>query len=71
MMVEEMLHRESMLTMMDTSNKDTVDWAKVDDTRYMAKIVLLRVIEKLYVVPIQEPAFFVGVEQMWNGYNGS
>ena len=49
-----------------------VDWAVVSDARYWAvvsdardwvKTVLSRVIEKLYVLWIQEPAVFAGVEE--------
>ncbi|KAJ9701582.1 hypothetical protein PVL29_006805 [Vitis rotundifolia] len=38
-------------------------WAEVDDTEDLVKIVLSRIIEKLCVVCIQEPAVFFGVEQ--------
>ena len=36
---------------------------KMNHTKDLVKIVLLRVIEKLYVLRIQEPSVFVGVEQ--------
>ncbi|XP_034686750.1 putative inactive disease susceptibility protein LOV1 [Vitis riparia] len=42
---------------------DTIDRAEVDDSRDLVKLVLPRVIEKLCVVWIQEPAVFVGVEE--------
>ena len=58
-----MRHRNCTLKMIDTPDWDTIDWAEVDDTRNLAKIVLSRVIEKLYVVRIQEPAVLVGVEE--------
>ena len=38
-------------------------WAVVSDARDWVKTVLSRVIEKLYVLRIQEPAVFVGVEE--------
>ncbi|KAJ9701550.1 hypothetical protein PVL29_006773 [Vitis rotundifolia] len=60
---KEMRHRNSTLKMIDTPDWDTIDWAEVDDTQDLAKIVLSRVIEKLYVVRIQEPAVLVGVEE--------
>ncbi|WJZ88175.1 hypothetical protein VitviT2T_007503 [Vitis vinifera] len=55
---KEMQHRNSPLKM-----NDTINWAEVHDTRDLVKIVLSRVIEKLYVVRIQEPAVLVGVEE--------
>ena len=55
---KEMQHRNSPLKM-----NDTINWAEVHDTRDLVKMVLSRVIEKLYVVRIQEPAVLVGVEE--------
>ncbi|KAL6342549.1 hypothetical protein AAG906_012402 [Vitis piasezkii] len=55
---KEMRHRNSPLKM-----NTTINWAEVHDTRDLVKIVLSRVIEKLYVVRIQEPAVLVGVEE--------
>ena len=60
---KEMRHRNSTLKTNDTPDWDTINWAEVDDTRDLAKIVLSRVIEKVYVVRIQEPTVFVGVEE--------
>ncbi|KAJ9701570.1 hypothetical protein PVL29_006793 [Vitis rotundifolia] len=59
---KEMRHRNSTLKTNDTPDWDTINWAEVDDTRDLAKIVLSRFIEKLYVVRIQEPTVLVGVE---------
>ncbi|RVW25371.1 putative late blight resistance protein-like R1A-6 [Vitis vinifera] len=60
---KEMRHRNSTMKMNDTPDWDTIDWAEVDDSKDLLKIVLSRVIEKLCVVWIQEPAVFVGVEE--------
>ncbi|WJZ88184.1 hypothetical protein VitviT2T_007512 [Vitis vinifera] len=67
---KEMRHRNTTMKMNDTPDWDTIDrdWdaidrAEVDDSRDLVKIVLSRVIEKLCVVWIQEPAVFVGVEE--------
>ena len=48
---EEMRLRNTVLKIIDRDARDSV------------KIVLSRVIEKLYVLRIQEPAIFVGVEE--------
>ena len=56
---EEIRHRNSFHTL----DWDTIDWVKVDDTGDSVKIVLSRVIEKLYILQIQEPSIFVGVEE--------
>ncbi|KAJ9701579.1 hypothetical protein PVL29_006802 [Vitis rotundifolia] len=55
----------SFLKMLDECSirNYTPDWTEVDDSRDLVKIVLSRVIEKLCVVWIQEPAVFVGVEE--------
>ncbi|KAJ9701584.1 hypothetical protein PVL29_006807 [Vitis rotundifolia] len=60
---KEMRHRNSTMKMNYTPHWDTIDWAEVDDSRDLVKIVLSRVIEKLCVEWIQEPAVFVGVEE--------
>ncbi|RVW25358.1 putative disease resistance RPP13-like protein 2 [Vitis vinifera] len=60
---KEMRHRNSTMKMNDTPDWDTIDWAEVHDSKDLLKIVLSRVIEKLCVVWIQEPAVFVGVEE--------
>ncbi|KAL6347408.1 hypothetical protein AAG906_018618 [Vitis piasezkii] len=60
---KEMRHRNSTMKMNDTPDWDTIDWAEVDDSKDLLKIVLSRVIKKLCVVWIQEPAVFVGVEE--------
>ncbi|XP_034681062.1 probable disease resistance protein At1g58602 [Vitis riparia] len=51
------------MKMNDKPARNTIDWAEVDDTADLVKIVLSRIIEKLCVVCIQEPAVFFGVEQ--------
>ena len=56
---EEIRHRNSFHRL----DWDTIDWVKVDDTGDSVKIVLSRVIEKLYILQIQEPSIFVGVEE--------
>ena len=56
---EEIRHRNSFHSL----DWDTIDWVKVDDTGDWVRIVLSRVIEKLYVLHIQEPSVFVGVEE--------
>eukprot|EP00261_Vitis_vinifera_P019972 XP_010650657.2 PREDICTED: probable disease resistance RPP8-like protein 2 [Vitis vinifera] len=60
---KEMRHRNSTMKMNDKPARNTIDWAEVDDTEDLVKIVLSRIIEKLCVVCIQEPAVFVGVEE--------
>ena len=61
---EEIRHRNSFHSVDgDTLDWDTIDWVKVHDTRDWVRIVLSRVIEKLYVFQIQEPSVFVGVEE--------
>ncbi|KAL6347297.1 hypothetical protein AAG906_013733 [Vitis piasezkii] len=56
---KEMRHRNSTMKMNDTPDWDTIDWAEVDDSKDLLKIVLSRVIKKLCVVWIQEPAVFI------------
>ncbi|RVW19718.1 Disease resistance RPP8-like protein 3 [Vitis vinifera] len=46
---KEMRHRNSTMKMNDTPDWDTIDWAEVDDSKDLLKIVLSRVIEKLCV----------------------
>ncbi|RVW91979.1 hypothetical protein CK203_030222 [Vitis vinifera] len=58
-----MRNRNSTLKMIDTPDRDTIDWAEVEDTRNLAKIVLSRVIEKLYVVRIQEPVVWLELKK--------
>ena len=61
---KEIRHRNSFHSLDgDTLDWDTIDWVKVHDTRDWVRIVLSRVIEKLYVFQIQEPSVFVGVEK--------
>ena len=60
---KEIRHRNSTMKMNDKPARNTIDWAEVDDTEDLVKIVLSRIIEKLCVVCIQEPAVFVGVEE--------
>ena len=61
---EEIRHRNSFHSVDgDTLDWDIIDWVKVHDTRDWVRIVLSRVIEKLYVFQIQEPSVFVGVEE--------
>ncbi|RVW73484.1 putative disease resistance RPP13-like protein 2 [Vitis vinifera] len=59
---KEMRHRNSTLKA-NTQQIGTQYWAEVDDSRDLVKIVLSRVIEKLCVVWIQEPAVFVGISR--------
>ena len=62
-MTEGRKNKEAAKEIWHTLDWDKVDWAVVYDARDWVKIVLSRVIEKLYVLQIQEPAVFVGVEE--------
>ena len=55
--------RNFKLNIFRTLDCDTINWAEVDDAQDSVKIVLSRVIEKLYVLRIQEPDVFVRVEE--------
>ena len=62
-MAEGRNNEEEAEEMWHTLDWDKVDWAVVYDAEDWVKIVLSRVIEKLYVLRIQEPAVFAGVEE--------
>ena len=56
-------NKEEVEEIWHTLDWDKVDWAVVSDARDWVKTVLSRVIEKLYVLRIQERAVFAEVEE--------